>query len=346
MRIYLGSDHAGFELKGVAGRAPDRGRARGGRLRADSYEPEDDYPPYCIATAQRVVADPGSLGDRDRRIGQRRADRGEQGAPAARRAGLRPARPRCWPASTTTPTCSASARGCTARRRRCRSPTRSCNTEFSHDPRHVRRIGMLAAYEQTGALPRLESAAGDSALPARSSAGWLPLAAAPPPRAARRRPDPRRCGRATSRARMRSRRGRPGTVSLPASSRQPRSESRPWPRPRDRPGGRRAVPGRRRSVRLPAGSLPATLAAPCSADCGAARPCPSSVAGIALRLAGTRPAAGTAASRPDRRRRHPAGRAGPLAASPGGRSSFSRPLNWRTGRSGSVRLLRRRRRRG
>ena len=27
-----------------------------------SYDPDDDYPPYCIDTATRVVADPGSLG--------------------------------------------------------------------------------------------------------------------------------------------------------------------------------------------------------------------------------------------------------------------------------------------
>ncbi|MBV9823479.1 MAG: RpiB/LacA/LacB family sugar-phosphate isomerase, partial [Actinobacteria bacterium] len=60
MRIYLGSDHAGFELKGVLAAH----LADGGHDVVDcgphSYEPEDDYPPYCIGTAQRVVADPGS----------------------------------------------------------------------------------------------------------------------------------------------------------------------------------------------------------------------------------------------------------------------------------------------
>src|SRR5690348_5231073 len=62
MRVHLGSDHAGFELKShlvtwlrERGDEPvDHG--------PPSYADGDDYPPYCIATAQAVVADPGSLG--------------------------------------------------------------------------------------------------------------------------------------------------------------------------------------------------------------------------------------------------------------------------------------------
>jgi ribose 5-phosphate isomerase B len=62
MRVYLGSDHAGFELKAhlvehltAAGHEPvDCGPM--------AYDPEDDYPPYCFQTGQRVLADPGSLG--------------------------------------------------------------------------------------------------------------------------------------------------------------------------------------------------------------------------------------------------------------------------------------------
>src|SRR5712691_10786160 len=62
MRVYVASDHAGFELKAhlmahlaAAGHEPiDCG--------ATEYQPEDDYPPYCVAAAERVVADPGSLG--------------------------------------------------------------------------------------------------------------------------------------------------------------------------------------------------------------------------------------------------------------------------------------------
>ena len=62
MRVYLGSDHAGLELKAhlvehltAAGHEPvDCGPVE--------YDPEDDYPPYCFEAAQRTLADPGSLG--------------------------------------------------------------------------------------------------------------------------------------------------------------------------------------------------------------------------------------------------------------------------------------------
>jgi ribose 5-phosphate isomerase B len=62
MRVYLGSDHAGFELKAylvehltAAGHeAVDCGPA--------AYDADDDYPPYCFAVGERVLADPGSLG--------------------------------------------------------------------------------------------------------------------------------------------------------------------------------------------------------------------------------------------------------------------------------------------
>ena len=55
--VHIGTDHAGRELSGVLV----------SRLRADgyevfdhgpqSYDPGDDYPAFCIATAQAVVAD-------------------------------------------------------------------------------------------------------------------------------------------------------------------------------------------------------------------------------------------------------------------------------------------------
>jgi ribose 5-phosphate isomerase B len=62
MRVYLGSDHAGYELKQTLithlkdnGHEPiDCG--------AFTYDPDDDYPAFCIATALRTVGDPGSLG--------------------------------------------------------------------------------------------------------------------------------------------------------------------------------------------------------------------------------------------------------------------------------------------
>ena len=61
MRVHLGSDHAGFELKAhlIAwlaehGHEPiDHGAAE--------LDPDDDYPPFCIAAAQAAVDDPDSL---------------------------------------------------------------------------------------------------------------------------------------------------------------------------------------------------------------------------------------------------------------------------------------------
>ncbi|WP_236793910.1 ribose-5-phosphate isomerase [Amycolatopsis sp. GM8] len=62
MRVYLGSDHAGFELKnalvaylkGQGHEVTDIGPA--------VYDAADDYPAFCVETARRVVADEGSLG--------------------------------------------------------------------------------------------------------------------------------------------------------------------------------------------------------------------------------------------------------------------------------------------
>ena len=62
MRIHIAADHAGFELKahlvahlGAAGHdVVDHG--------AHEYDAHDDYPSFCIAAGEAVVADPGSLG--------------------------------------------------------------------------------------------------------------------------------------------------------------------------------------------------------------------------------------------------------------------------------------------
>ncbi len=62
MRVHLGSDHAGLELKDHLV----------GWLREQGHEPvdhgpfvydaEDDYPVFCLRAAEAVVADEGSLG--------------------------------------------------------------------------------------------------------------------------------------------------------------------------------------------------------------------------------------------------------------------------------------------
>jgi ribose 5-phosphate isomerase B len=62
MRVFLGTDHAGLELKShlltvLAGEGfepVDCG--------AYEYDADDDYPPFCFAVGERVVTEPGTLG--------------------------------------------------------------------------------------------------------------------------------------------------------------------------------------------------------------------------------------------------------------------------------------------
>jgi ribose 5-phosphate isomerase B len=60
MRVYLGSDHAGFELKEhLRGWLAEQGHEPVD-CGAQRYDPDDDYPAFVIAAAQRTVSDPGS----------------------------------------------------------------------------------------------------------------------------------------------------------------------------------------------------------------------------------------------------------------------------------------------
>jgi ribose 5-phosphate isomerase B len=62
MRVYLGSDHAGYELKSALIAHLEHGGHEAVDCGPAEFDPEDDYPPFCIETGTRVVADPGSLG--------------------------------------------------------------------------------------------------------------------------------------------------------------------------------------------------------------------------------------------------------------------------------------------
>jgi ribose 5-phosphate isomerase B len=151
MRVYLGSDHAGFELKAKlfthlrdAGHDPvDCG--------AFEYDALDDYPPPCIAAAQRTVATPGSLG-----IVIGGSGNGEQVA-ANKVTGVRAAL--VWSAETArlarehgdANIISIGARNHTDDEA-IRFVDLFLATPFSYDERHVRRIAMLAEYEQNGAI--------------------------------------------------------------------------------------------------------------------------------------------------------------------------------------------------
>jgi ribose 5-phosphate isomerase B len=62
MRVYLGADHAGFEFKQ---RIIEHLTANGHEAvdcGAYTYDADDDYPAFCIAAAEKTVADPDSLG--------------------------------------------------------------------------------------------------------------------------------------------------------------------------------------------------------------------------------------------------------------------------------------------
>src|SRR6187551_1992634 len=62
MRVYLGSDHAGFELKQAIVEHLESSGHEPIDCGAFTYDAEDDYPAFCIAAAERTVADPESLG--------------------------------------------------------------------------------------------------------------------------------------------------------------------------------------------------------------------------------------------------------------------------------------------
>ena len=62
MRIHVASDHAGYELRLAVA---EHLRTAGHEVvdhGAHTYDDQDDYPPFCIAAGEAVVADPGSLG--------------------------------------------------------------------------------------------------------------------------------------------------------------------------------------------------------------------------------------------------------------------------------------------
>jgi ribose 5-phosphate isomerase B len=62
MRVHLGSDHAGFELKQrLASHLADAGHDVVDHG-PQGYDAEDDYPPFCLRAAEAVAAEAGSLG--------------------------------------------------------------------------------------------------------------------------------------------------------------------------------------------------------------------------------------------------------------------------------------------
>jgi ribose 5-phosphate isomerase B len=151
MRVFLGSDHAGFELKARVvehltqlGHDPvDCG--------AHKLDPDDDYPPPCIAAAARTVAEPGSLG-----IVIGGSGNGEQIA-ANKVVGVRAAL--VWSDETARLAREHNDANIISLGARSHPEADALRfveiflaTPFSHGDRHIRRIAMLSEYETTGAI--------------------------------------------------------------------------------------------------------------------------------------------------------------------------------------------------
>ena len=160
MRVHLGSDHAGLELKDhLVGWLQEHGHTvldHGPFV----HDPLDDYPVFCLRAAEAVAKDPDSLG-----VVIGGSGNGEQMA-ANKVRGVRAAL--VWSAETAVLAREhndANVISVGGRMHTLEEMTRFIDTflrtEFSRDERHVRRIGMLADYETTGELPPLpESALG------------------------------------------------------------------------------------------------------------------------------------------------------------------------------------------
>ena len=154
MRIYLGSDHAGFELKAHLLRRLAEDGHEVHDVGPAEFDAEDDYPPYCIETGRRVVADPGSLG-----VVIGGSGNGEQMAANAV-PGIRAAL--AWNVDTATLSREHNDAQVVAIGARMHTSeeaaalvTAFVDTPFSGDPRHSYRIEQLTRYEETGQAPEL-----------------------------------------------------------------------------------------------------------------------------------------------------------------------------------------------
>lgn len=152
MRVYLGSDHAGYELKSHLldwltehGHDPvDCG--------PHVYDATDDYPPFCLRTALRTAADPLALG-----VVIGGSGNGEAIA-ANKVQGVRCAL--AWNAETARLAREhndANVLSVGARMHDTDAATTLVevflSTPYSGEERHERRIDMLRAYERDGAVP-------------------------------------------------------------------------------------------------------------------------------------------------------------------------------------------------
>jgi ribose 5-phosphate isomerase B len=156
VRVYLGSDHAGFELKTHLVAHLTAGGHEVVDVGPAVYDAEDDYPPFCIEAARRVVADSGSLG-----VVIGGSGNGEQIA-ANKVAGCRAAL--AYNTETASLARQHNDAQVVALGARMHEPAEAAEivttfleTPFSGEPRHARRIGLVSDFERTGVPPALPS---------------------------------------------------------------------------------------------------------------------------------------------------------------------------------------------
>ena len=154
MRVHLGSDHAGLELKQAVAR-------RLGELGHEAvdhgpvvFDAADDYPPYVLRAAQATAEDPGSAG-----VVLGGSGNGEAIA-ANKVRGVRCAL--AWSVETARLGREHNDANVVSLGARMHEQATALEiveaflaTPFSGDPRHIRRLGMLTTYESTGELPAL-----------------------------------------------------------------------------------------------------------------------------------------------------------------------------------------------
>jgi ribose 5-phosphate isomerase B len=162
MRVHLGSDHAGLDLKEhLLGWLADHGYEA-----VDHgpfvYDDQDDYPVFCLRAAEAVADEPGSLG-----VVIGGSGNGEAIA-ANKVRGVRCAL--AWSEETASlgrQHNDANVVSVGGRMHTLEEMTHFVEvflgTDFSGEERHQRRIDMLGAYEKTGNLPPLPPSATGSA---------------------------------------------------------------------------------------------------------------------------------------------------------------------------------------
>jgi ribose 5-phosphate isomerase B len=158
MRVHLGTDHAGLDLKQhLIGWLRDHGHETVDHG-AFVFDAQDDYPVFCLRAAAGVAADPGSLG-----VVIGGSGNGEQIA-ANKVKGIRAAL--VWNDETAVLARQhndANVISIGGRMHTLDEMTRFVGlfleTAFTGEERHARRIAMLADYESTGVLPPLPASA-------------------------------------------------------------------------------------------------------------------------------------------------------------------------------------------